>query len=68
MNRLWPIGLICLALMSAAPARAGMGLDVKAGTLGIGVEATTSFAPMVNGRGGVNFFKYSRTDTKLFGN
>ena len=64
MNRLWLTGLICLALMSAAPARAGMGLAVKAGTLGIGVEATTTFAPKVNGRVGVNFFKYSFSSTK----
>ena len=64
MKKLWPIGLICLALMSAAPARAGMGLAAKVSTLGIGVEATTSFAPMVNGRVGVNFFKYGFTGTE----
>ena len=59
MNRLWLVGSICIALISAAPAHAGFGIAAKVSTLGIGVEATAAFAPRVNGRVGVNFFKYS---------
>ena len=35
------------------------GVGVKAGTLGIGVQAGTALAPRVNLRGGANFFSYN---------
>ncbi len=53
------VGLVCLSLLWAVPAHAGVGLTVKGGTLGIGVDGTVSLAPRVNVRGNFNLFNYS---------
>jgi hypothetical protein len=39
-------------------------LGIKAGTLGIGVQAGTALAPRINVRGGVNFFNYNDSMTE----
>jgi len=65
MKKTWFVGLVCLALLWAAPARAAKaGLTIKGGTLGIGVDATASLAPRLNARGNFNFFKYSFSGTQ----
>ena len=48
-----------LASVPMAPASAGIGIAGKASTLGIGIEATRALVPMVNVRGGINWFNYS---------
>jgi len=49
------------ALLSAgaAQADAGLGLGVKAGTLGLGAEITKSFTETLNGRVGFNSYKFT---------
>lgn len=49
------------ALLSAgaAQADAGLGLGVKAGTLGLGAEITKSFTETINGRVGFNSYKFT---------
>jgi hypothetical protein len=42
----------------------GLGVTGKASSLGIGIEVTKSLVPMVNIRGGVNFFNYTFNRTK----
>lgn len=42
----------------------GLGVTGKAGTLGIGVEVTKSLIPMVNVRGGINFFDHTLNRTE----
>ncbi len=64
MKKLWFIGLVCLTLSSAVPAQAGVGLTLKGGTLGIGVDGTVSLVPRLNARGNFNFFNYSFTGTQ----
>ena len=53
--------VIPLALMSAPPVMAagGLGLTAKIGTLGYGLEATTSFTETINARLGYQAFTYS---------
>lgn len=41
----------------------GLGIGVKVGLLGVGVEAATPLSRMLNLRGGANFFSYSDTFT-----
>lgn len=60
------VGLTALAAMFVltSQAHAGIGIAGRAGTLGIGVEVTQSLIPMVNVRGGVNWFNYSFDGTE----
>jgi len=39
-------------------ALADLGVGARVGTLGLGIEATKSLVPMVNARGGFNFFSF----------
>jgi hypothetical protein len=43
----------------SSTSHAGIGIAGRAGTLGIGVEVTQSLVPMLNVRGGLNWFNYS---------
>ena len=47
-----------------SPSHAGVGVAGRASTLGVGVEATQSLVPMLNVRGGINWFKHSINRTK----
>lgn len=47
-------------LMTATPSLAGIGVTVKGGTLGVGVEGTLGLIPLVNLRGGLNALNLSR--------
>lgn len=51
------------ALAPSAAQAAGIGIGVKAGTLGAGVEASVSLVPSLNLRLGANKFTYDFTDT-----
>ena len=55
---------VVLACMGSTSSHAGIGIAGRAGTLGIGIEATQSLIPMVNVRGGINWFNYSFDGTK----
>ena len=55
---------VVLACMVSTSSHAGIGIAGRAGTLGIGVEVTQSLIPMVNVRGGLNWFNYSFDRTK----
>jgi hypothetical protein len=55
---------MCLALLWTAPAHGGVGLTLKGGTLGIGVDGTVSLVPRLNARANFNFFNYSFTGTQ----
>ena len=59
MNRYvaWLVTATSLAV-GAQTARAGSGIGVKVGTLGLGVEVTRTMGPRMNARAGVNFFDY----------
>jgi hypothetical protein len=56
-----------MACLLSAPSHAGIGIAGRAGTLGIGVEVTQSLVPMLNVRGGINWFNYSfdRTESDV---
>ena len=56
--------VVLLAFAISAPASAGIGLSGRAGTLGLGIEATQSLVPMINVRGGINWFSYSFDGTE----
>ena len=73
-NREQTLKKICLILTAAALAcvvssssQAGIGIAGKAGSLGLGVEVTQSLVPMLNVRGGINWFNYSfdRTESDV---
>ena len=53
--------LVCAV---STPSHAGIGIAGRAGTLGIGVEVTQSLIPMVNVRGGINWFDYGFDGTE----
>ena len=53
-----------LTLSLHSSSHAGLGIAGRAGTLGLGVEVTQSLIPMVNVRGGVNWFNYSWDGTE----
>ncbi len=56
------IGGVMMAAMlatGAAQAEMGLGLGVKAGTLGLGAEITKSFTETLNGRVGFNSYKFT---------
>jgi len=55
---------VVLACMVSTSSHAGIGIAGRAGTLGIGIEATQSLIPMVNVRGGINWFNYSFDGTE----
>ena len=48
----------------SSPSHAGVGIAGRASTLGVGVEVTQSLVPMLNLRGGINWFKHSMDRTK----
>lgn len=56
--------LAFLTCLLSSPLHAGIGIAGRAGTLGIGVEVTQSLVPMVNVRGGINWFNYSFDGTE----
>tara|TARA_B100000029_G_C17306881_1_gene862870 strand:- start:142 stop:876 length:735 start_codon:yes stop_codon:yes gene_type:complete len=58
------IAAIVLTVVLASPSHAGIGVAGRAGTLGLGVEVTQSLIPMVNVRGGLNWFNYSFDGTE----
>ena len=62
MKRMLMAGIFLAGLVGQA--HAGVGLTVKAGTLGIGAEVTKSLVPMVNGRVGGSFFSYGFDGTE----
>ncbi len=62
MKRIAAVGIILLLLSTNASA--GMGVTVKAGTLGIGAELTKSITPMVNVRVGGSYFTYGFDGTE----
>merc|ERR1711964_357054 len=43
------------------PSQAGIGVTVKGGTLGIGVEGTLGLIPLLNLRGGLNLLNITRS-------
>ena len=55
------VALICTL---SSNSYAGLGIAGRAGTLGIGVEATQSLVPRINVRGGINWFNYSFDGTE----
>lgn len=57
------VSLFFLGTTSAAHAEEGMGLGIKAGTLGGGVELSASFLDNTRLRGGFNYFTYSFDST-----
>ncbi|MDP6780108.1 MAG: hypothetical protein QGI83_25360 [Candidatus Latescibacteria bacterium] len=62
MKRMLLVGTVLLAL--TAQAYAGVGVTVKAGTLGIGAEVTKSIVPTVNVRVGGSYFTYGFDGTE----
>lgn len=53
------------AILFSTPALAdGVGVSLKAGTLGLGSELTKSFTPKINGRLGFNTFKRDASGTE----
>lgn len=62
MKRIVGVGIVLLLLVTQA--YAGMGVTVKAGTLGIGAELTKSVTPMVNVRVGGSYFTYGFDGTE----
>ncbi len=59
------IGLAVIGVMAASTAGAtGIGVGVKAGTLGVGAEVTKSLTPKLNARVGLNTFSYDTTLTE----
>lgn len=64
-----PLLSLAIGAALAIPAHAGdtfqeIGLGVKMGTLGVGVDLTTNLMPGINLRGNINLFNYSRSMTK----
>jgi len=57
------VSLFFLAISSAAHAEEGMGLGIKAGTLGGGVELSASFLDNTRLRGGFNYLTFSFDST-----
>ena len=53
-----------LACVVSSSSHAGIGITGRAGTLGLGIEVTQSLVPMINVRGGVNWFNYSFDGTE----
>lgn len=49
--------LICTALLSPAPALAGVGASVKVGTLGVGADVTVGILSQLNARVGLGAFR-----------
>lgn len=61
----WGCGLlVVLAGIGTAYADTGLGVGVKAGTLGLGVEMTKSLSPSFNVRVGVNQYKFTTVRTE----
>lgn len=59
------VGLGLLGMTAAAQADgSGLGVGVKAGTLGLGAEITKSFTPSINGRLGFNNYTFSTSGTE----
>jgi hypothetical protein len=69
MSRIRPIFLTALLLLSVpailtdASADEGFGLDVKAGTMGVGAEISASLVPNIRIRGGINYLVYEFDST-----
>lgn len=59
-------GVMTAAMLAAGAAQAdmGLGLGVKAGTLGLGAEITKSFTETLNGRVGFNSYKFTTSGKK----
>lgn len=65
MKNIGVAGLAAMAALFASLAHAeGIGVSVKAGTLGTGAQLTAGFAPTWNARLGVNNFSYDYNTTK----
>ena len=65
MKRVPMIGLALSGLLfSTLSAAAGIGVGVKAGTLGFGLEITKGFTSTINGRLGINSFKFDASGTE----
>ena len=59
--------LLALSILAFSPALSfaeGVGISVKAGTLGAGLELSTAFSDSVSGRLGLNAFNYSKSATQ----
>jgi len=57
------LSFVFLGTISSAQAEEGLGVDIKAGTLGGGVELSTSLLDNTRIRGGFNYFTYSFDST-----
>ena len=53
--------VIAILLLTTGPSQAGIGVTVKGGTLGIGVEGTLGLIPLLNLRGGLNLLNITRS-------
>lgn len=57
------LGLYALSSLTVAEAAGGLALTAKAGTLGLGLEASTSLLESLNARLGYNAFSYETDQT-----
>jgi hypothetical protein len=65
MNKIPVIGLAISALLySSLSVAEGIGVGVKAGTLGLGIEVTKGFTSTLNGRIGFNAYTFDASGTE----
>lgn len=62
MSRLIVLVMMAFMFVSVLPSHADIGLGVKIGTPGVGIDLTKDITRTLNARAGVNFFSYGMSD------